>query len=49
MFAYPVVAGRGNRYSLRQNPFYSQEARTMPLDRIYIAILEALQKDGRIF
>ncbi|WP_287342286.1 hypothetical protein [Mesorhizobium sp.] len=49
MFAYPVVAGRGDRYSLRQNLFYSQEARTMSLDRIDIAIPETLQKDGQIF
>lgn len=36
------------RYCLRENANLSQESRKMALDRIDIAILDTLQKDGRM-
>ena len=48
VFATAVAYNGLKRYSLRRIVNHSKEIRTLSLDRIDIAILEALQKDGRM-
>src|SRR5690606_27577561 len=48
VFANTLAASSIDRYSLREMGQLLQEKRKLALDRIDIAILEALQKDGRM-
>ncbi len=48
VFAKAIVYEPDSRVFLRESRFGSKKVRTMGLDRIDIAILNALQKDGRM-
>ena len=48
VFAKAIVDEPDSRVFLRESRFGSKKVRTMGLDRIDIAILNALQKDGRM-